>query len=77
MDFNVQYPTIPAGIDPQPVVQVITINIIIATMVKNIFHPVLSSLPEELEVLLGVLEVISRVFEVELELPPILLLLTT
>lgn len=49
MDFNVQYPTIPAGIEPQPVVQVITINTIIATIVRNIFHPFPSELDEDVE----------------------------
>ncbi len=73
MLFNVQYPRIPAGIDPQPVVHVITINTIIATMVQNIFQPVLSSLLEELEVVvLDVVVVLVLEDEFKLEPPPIL-----
>lgn len=36
----------PAGIEPQPVVQVMTMKITIATIVKNIFHPLPSELDE-------------------------------
>lgn len=63
----------PAGIDPQPVVHVIAINTIMAIMVQNIFQPVLSSLLEELEVVVLDIVVVS-VLEVEFELEPPLIL---
>jgi len=65
---------IPAGIDPQPVVQVITMKMTIATIVKNIFHPVLSLLLDLPEELLDETDEEFREVEddVELEPPPIL-----
>lgn len=59
IDLNATQPSAPAGIDPQPVVHVITINIIIAAIVSKTFHPVLSLLLEEL-VLLDVVVVCGR-----------------
>lgn len=73
---RITYPTAPAGIDPQPVVHVMIIKMMIATIVKNTFHPVLSSDDEVLlEVLLDeLLELEELIFDDEP--PPILLRLT-
>lgn len=72
MLLRVQYPTSPAGIDPHPVVHVITIKTMIATIVKKIFHPLLSSL----DVLYDWLELLEEDVPVEEEFtfepPPIL-----